>query len=70
VTAADPGKPDPSVRRPQPRFEGSFRQRRGQVMAALRTGPQPAAAIDPEVLASLVADGLAAVDGGTAALPA
>jgi A/G-specific adenine glycosylase len=69
VTAADPHRPDPSIRRPQARFEGSFRQRRGQVMAALRSGPQPAATLDPEVLASLVADGLAAVDDGTATLP-
>ncbi len=54
----------------QPRFEGSFRQRRGRVMARLRAGdPVPRRSLDAEALASLVADGLAAVDGETARLP-
>ena len=56
------------VRRQAP-FEGSFRQRRGRVMAELRAGPQPASELDPDALASLVADGLAAVDGVLARLP-
>jgi hypothetical protein len=38
-------------------------------MAALRGGPAPAAALDADVLASLVADGLAVVDGDLARLP-
>ena len=42
-------------------FAGSFRQRRGQVMAALRIGPTATAELDAEALASLVADGLAEV---------
>jgi A/G-specific adenine glycosylase len=50
-------------------FAGSFRQRRGEVMARLRVGPAPAAELDDEVLASLVHDGLAAVAGGEARLP-
>ena len=47
----------------QPRYEGSFRQRRGRVMAALRGGRAvDAGALDPDALASLVDDGLAVVD--------
>ena len=42
-------------------FEGSFRQRRGHVMAKLREGPAPAADVDADALASLVDDGLAVV---------
>ena len=50
-------------------FAGSFRQRRGEVMARLRAGPTPAADLDPEALASLVADGLAVTDAAVARLP-
>jgi len=47
----------------QPRYEGSFRQRRGRVMARLRAGaPVEGATLDSDALASLVADGLAVVD--------
>jgi A/G-specific adenine glycosylase len=53
----------------QPRFEGSFRQRRGVVLAALRAGPTPTTELDADALASLVSDGLAVVDGATAHLP-
>lgn len=53
----------------QGRFEGSFRQRRGMVMAQLRLGPVAAADIDGEVLASLLDDGLAEVTRGRAHLP-
>jgi A/G-specific adenine glycosylase len=53
----------------QGRFEGSFRQRRGMVMAQLRVGPVPAADLDGEVLASLLDDGLAEVTRGRAHLP-
>jgi A/G-specific adenine glycosylase len=59
-------------RRPrQPPFEGSFRQRRGRVMARLRAGePVDARSLDGDALASLVKDGLAVVeDGATARLP-
>ena len=50
-------------------FAGSFRQRRGIVMSALRDGPAPVAGLDAEALESLVADGLAAIDGRVASLP-
>jgi A/G-specific adenine glycosylase len=62
------------ARATQAPFEGSFRQRRGRVMAVLRAGPSPVDALDAEALASLVLDGLAVVDtdpsaGATAHLP-
>jgi A/G-specific adenine glycosylase len=53
----------------QGRFAGSFRQRRGIVMARLRVGSVPTAEIDGEVLASLLDDGLAEVTRGRAHLP-
>ncbi|HEY0398700.1 MAG TPA: A/G-specific adenine glycosylase [Acidimicrobiia bacterium] len=56
-------------RAPQPAYEGSFRQRRGRVLAELRAGPRPSAALDGAALASLVEDGLAALDGPLARLP-
>jgi len=60
------------VRTRQAAFAGSFRQRRGLVMARLRTEPRVAVAdLDAEALASLVADGLAVIarGGRTARLP-
>jgi A/G-specific adenine glycosylase len=53
----------------QGRFEGSFRQRRGIVMARLREGAVATSEIDGEVLASLLDDGLAEVTRGRAHLP-
>lgn len=51
-------------------FEGSFRQRRGLVMARLRVeSTAPIAELDAEALASLVADGLATVNDTDAQLP-
>ena len=55
-------------RRAKP-YAGSFRERRGQVMAALRTGRVRANTLDAEALASLVDDGLAVVSSGWARLP-
>ena len=56
--------------RKQSRFEGSFRQRRGELLRTLTaTGPLPVAGLDRPALDALVADGLAVVDGGRAALP-
>lgn len=49
-------------------FAGSFRERRGQVMARLRAGAVPMGHVDEEALASLVADGLAERADGTARL--
>ena len=77
LLAGSPGAESATVRR-QPRFEGSDRQRRGQVMAELRGSDAPVTEAelasvlpDPEVrarvLAGLVADGLAVAtrDGWT-----
>jgi A/G-specific adenine glycosylase len=69
LRCASRGPLDGERRSTQAPYEGSFRQRRGRVLAELRTGPAPARALDPDALASLVADGLAAVDGPTARLP-
>jgi A/G-specific adenine glycosylase len=60
--------PDETRSRQAP-FAGSFRQRRGEVMARLRAGPTQARNLDAEALASLVDDGLAVVVRGTARLP-
>ncbi len=57
------------TRHRQAPFAGSFRQRRGRVMARLREGGAPAGDLDAEALASLVADGLAVVVRGRARLP-
>jgi A/G-specific adenine glycosylase len=57
------------VRRRAAPYRGSFRERRGAVMAALREGPQPAGVLDAAALESLVADGLARVRRGRAQLP-
>ena len=58
------------VRTRQAPFEGSFRQRRGRVMARLRSADAvPAGELDEDALASLVADGLAVVRRGRASLP-
>ena len=63
------GVHEDETRHRQGRFEGSFRQRRGQVMARLRTAPVLAAELDGEALASLLDDGLADVTQGRAHLP-
>ncbi len=62
---------DGETRHRQAAFEGSFRQRRGRVLAALRgaEAPVPVRELDAEALESLAADGLAVVDGGVASLP-
>jgi A/G-specific adenine glycosylase len=57
------------VRRAAPKYAGSFRQRRGEVLARLRVSETATKELDAEALASLVADGLAAVTGTTARLP-
>jgi A/G-specific adenine glycosylase len=79
-------EPDPAGRsfgttRPQRPFDGSDRQGRGRLVAALRRAPVPWASLaatagwpgDPDraarVAEALVAEGLATVDGGCLALP-
>src|SRR4051794_3964032 len=61
------------TRHRQGAFAGSFRQRRGQVLAKLRTTPTvPVGTLDAaqgEALESLVADGLAIIHGTLARLP-
>ena len=72
AAAADPRLVEAGVGRPaqrQARYEGSFRQRRGRVLAALRAGPQPVAGLDEAALQALVADGLAVLAGEVAQLP-
>jgi A/G-specific adenine glycosylase len=65
------GPLDGETRARQAPFAGSFRQRRGRVMARLRAHDAvPTAELDAEALASLVADGLAALTAdGRATLP-
>ena len=46
-------------RRRQGRYEGSLRQRRGCLLAALAAGGHPRCETDEEAATSLVADGLA-----------
>ena len=50
-------------------YAGSFRERRGLVMAQLRSGSVRTAELDGEALASLLDDGLAEVTRGRAHLP-
>jgi A/G-specific adenine glycosylase len=59
---------DEATRRAPP-YRGSFRERRGRVLGALRSGPVRVSELDADALASLVDDGLAAVCGGRARLP-
>jgi len=66
---ASRGPRDDERRTRQPRFEGSFRQRRGHVLASLRIGPTATTELDAEAFHSLVADGLAEITSGTASLP-
>ncbi len=65
------GEALPDIRRSsrQAAYIGSFRQRRGEVLATLRMGTAFAADLDQEALHSLVTDGLAEITGDTASLP-
>ena len=53
----------------QAAYAGSFRERRGDVLARLRVGPVRTIELDGEALASLLDDGLAEVTRGRAHLP-
>jgi A/G-specific adenine glycosylase len=57
------------TRHRQARYAGSFRERRGQVLARLRAGATNAVDLDGEALASLLDDGLAEITRGRAHLP-
>jgi A/G-specific adenine glycosylase len=67
---ATKGTLEGETRHRQSPYEGSFRQRRGQVMAKLRAADTVAVGdLDPDALQSLVADGLAEISAGRAHLP-
>jgi A/G-specific adenine glycosylase len=53
--------------RKQGRFEGSFRQRRGEALRALLDGRETG---DAEAVAALAADGLVRIEDGVVSLPA
>ena len=65
----DPAIGSAGVSGKQSRFEGSDRQARGRVLAALVDRAEPAVHFDQRILAGLVADGLVVLDAGTASLP-
>ena len=66
---ATQGMLDGETRHRQAAYAGSFRERRGQVLARLRGGAVRTAELDGEALASLLDDGLAEVTRGRAHLP-
>jgi A/G-specific adenine glycosylase len=68
LPAPDPAEGSAGVSGRQAPFAGSARQARGRVMARLQSGPAPADELDPEALASLVADRLVTVTHGSAHL--
>lgn len=55
--------------RKQSRFEGSFRQRRAEVLRQVAAGADELAEHDADVVAALERDGLVVVDGERVALP-
>ena len=70
------GHPDPDpavgsagVSTRQAPFDGSDRQARGRVLAALHSGERPVEEFDDRILATLVADGLVTVRGHVVSLP-
>ena len=70
------GRPDPDpavgsagVSARQAPFDGSDRQSRGRVLAALHDGPRPVSEFDERIIATLVDDGLVELRNGTASLP-
>jgi len=56
--------------RKQPPFEGSFRQRRANLLTLVAAGSQPLADVDREAVDSLARDGLVVVEDEQVALPA
>jgi A/G-specific adenine glycosylase len=67
-TCATRGTHEDETKHRQSRFVGSFRQRRGIVLAQLRVAPTPASDLDGEALYTLIVDGLAEVERGVARL--
>ena len=69
LATPDPAVGSAGVSTKQARFDGSDRQRRGRVLAALVTGPRPVADFDERIVTGLLADGLVAVDASELSLP-
>jgi A/G-specific adenine glycosylase len=65
----DPATGSSGVSGKQARFEGSARQARGKVLAAVGVEARPAADFDDSIIAGLVADGLVIVSDDTVHLP-
>jgi A/G-specific adenine glycosylase len=65
----DPATGSAGVSGKQARFEGSARQARGKVLAAVGVEARPAADFDDSIIAGLVADGLVIVSDDTVHLP-
>lgn len=68
-TAPDPAVGSAGVSTSQAGFEGSDRQARGRVLAALHDGPVLARGFDDRIVVSLVADGLVERSGECLLLP-
>lgn len=71
---ADHPEPDPAlgsagVSKPQARFDGSDRQRRGLVLRSLQGGSCPESDFDQRILTGLIDDGLIVRDSGDVRLP-
>ena len=56
--------------RRQSRFEGSFRQRRAELLRLVAEAPQPLARLDADAVAALERDGLVRIEEGVVGLPA
>ncbi len=56
--------------RKQGPFEGSFRQRRAEMLRLVADGERPLAELDADAIAALARDGLVVLSGGTVSLPA
>jgi len=62
------GRRFPAARK-QPRFEGSFRQRRGLALRLVAAEPRRLEELDAEAARALYADGLVVIQDGQVALP-
>lgn len=65
----DPAVGSAGVSTRQAPFDGSDRQARGRVLAALQHGSRPVGEFDARILATLVADGLVSIIDGRVSLP-
>ena len=67
--APDPAVGSAGVSARQAPYEGSDRQARGRVLAALQAGERRVGDFDERIVAGLAVDGLVAIDGSTVRLP-